>query len=303
MKFSKVHLAVIFLILANIIWGGGPPIFKWALEDVPTFTLAFLRYFIPAVIIIVLFPHHLIIDKKDLPKLLLTSFLGIIINIGLYFLALHYTASINAAIIACAGPAFLIILSMLFLKERPTRKMLLGNLIGLTGVLLIILESGSGTNGKFSVLGNLLLVFSTIGAVANTILVKELIKKYHPITLIFWIFMLGSIMFYPFVAWESYQNGFLSHLNLQGILGIIYGAFFTSFFAWFVLFWALKYVSASDTAIFDYVQPPVSILIAMPLVHEVPTVFFLIGSLLVLGGMYVAENHKSHPHIHHLLRK
>lgn len=303
MKLSKVQLSIIFLILANIIWGGGPPIFKWAFENVHTFTLAFLRYFIPVVIMMVFFPTQLAIEKKDLPKIIISSIFGITINIGFYFVALHYTASINAAIIACAGPAFLIILSMIFLRERPTRKMLLGNLLGLTGVLLIVLESDGGANATASLFGNILLVISTLGAVINTILAKEIIKKYHPITLTFWTFLIGAITFYPMLLQESIQYGFLANLNMQGLIGILYGALLTSLVAWFIFFWSLEYVSASETSIFNYVQPVISIIVAIPLVGEFPNLFFIAGSILVLGGMYIAENHKQYSHVHHLLKR
>ncbi|HEX7041932.1 MAG TPA: DMT family transporter [Patescibacteria group bacterium] len=303
MKFSKTHLAILLLISANIIWGGGPPIFKWAFENVHTFTLAFLRYFIPVVIMIVLFPNYLYMAKKDLLKVMAASFFGITVNIGLYFIAIHYTASINAAIIASAGPAFLILLSIFFLKEHPTRKMLVGNLIGLTGVLLIVLESTSKMNAGSSLFGNILLVISTIGSVINVIIAKEVIKKYHAITITFWTFLFGTISFYPFLLWESSKYGFLTNLNFQGIFGILYGALLTSFFAWFVFFWALKHMSASSTAVFDYIQPVVSVIVAIPLVHEIPNAFFLIGASLVIGGMYFAENHKSHPHLHHIMMR
>lgn len=303
MKLSKVQLAAILLVIANIIWGAGPPIFKWSFANVHTFTLAFLRYFIPVVIIIMAFPQHLSVAKKDLAIIVASAFFGITVNIGFYFLALQYTASINAAIIACAGPAFLIILSMIFLKDRPSRKMLIGNLLGLTGILFIVLESGAGPHAKSSLFGNTLLIISTLASVTNTLIAKEVVKKYHPITLMFWTFVIGSLSFYPLVLKESIQYGFLANLNLQGLIGILFGSLLASLFAWFIYLWGLEYVHASDTAIFSYIQPLVSILVAAPLVHEIPNLFFIFGTVLVFIGMYIAENHKSRHHLHHLYKR
>lgn len=302
MKSSYVK-AGLALLLANIIWGSGPPIFKWAFENVPTFTLAFLRYAIPILIMLIFFRKYLKIDIKDLPILLLSGFFGITVNIAFYFVALHYTASINAAIIGSAAPAFLILGSMFFLKEHPTRKMLLGNLIGLTGILLIIVQPLAQTNSQSSLFGNFLLIISTLGAVINTIMAKEVIKKYHPITLVFWTFLVGTITFYPLFLRDVALHGFLTNLNFQGIFGILYGSLFASLIAWFLFMWAIEYVTASDTSIFSYVQPLASIVIAVPLVHEYPNIFFIIGTLLVFVGIYIAENHKKHPHIHHLMKR
>src|SRR5690242_9815497 len=137
---SDYKKAILALIAANIIWGAAPPLMKWALEDVPTFTLAFLRFAIPAVLIALFFSRHLKISWKDLPTIFLAAFFGITVNIVFYFIGIHYTESINVTIIASASPVFLVLGSILFLQERPSRKMLLGNLVGLTGVFLIVAE-------------------------------------------------------------------------------------------------------------------------------------------------------------------
>ena len=39
--------AILALVIANIIWGAASPIFKYALTDIPPFTLAFIRFFYP----------------------------------------------------------------------------------------------------------------------------------------------------------------------------------------------------------------------------------------------------------------
>ena len=46
MAKKNLHLAILAVIAANIIWGATPPIFKWALEEINPFTLAFFRFFL-----------------------------------------------------------------------------------------------------------------------------------------------------------------------------------------------------------------------------------------------------------------
>ncbi len=36
---------ILALIITNIIWGAASPIFKFALQNIPPFTLAFIRFF------------------------------------------------------------------------------------------------------------------------------------------------------------------------------------------------------------------------------------------------------------------
>lgn len=296
---SNRYKAFLALVIAQILWGAAPPIFKWSFANVHTFTLAFFRYAIPCLLICLFFPNRLAIHKKDIPLLFIASFFGITVNIFFYFIAIHYTASINASIIGCAAPAIIIIGSMLLLKERPTRRMLVGNIVGITGTLLIILEPFFHLSPQQSLLGNFFLLISTFGAALNTIFAKELIQKYHPITLTFWTFLIGSLTFYPLFAYETLTYGFLPGITFQGLSGILYGSLFASFTAWLLFFYAIEFVTASETTIFTYVSPIASIIVAIPLVHEFPSPFFLIGSVLIFIGIYFAEHKIQKHHLFH----
>src|SRR3990167_8951115 len=119
--FNSNHFrtAVIALIIANIIWGAAPPIFKWALQDIGPYSLAFIRFFLATIIIIPFSYKHLRVKKEDIAEVFLIGFLGVTLNIAFFFLGLKYAPSINASIIGSAGPIFLILFAFLFLREKP----------------------------------------------------------------------------------------------------------------------------------------------------------------------------------------
>src|SRR3990167_10164129 len=132
---------VLALIIANIIWGGASPIFKFALTNIPPFTLAFIRFFFAGLIFL-----PLAISKwqrltfRQWLEVLLVGFFGITINISFFFLGVVRTESINVPVIASSGPVFIYLLSIIFLKEKPKLKVLAGMTIALLGVLFIILS-------------------------------------------------------------------------------------------------------------------------------------------------------------------
>ena len=86
MQFLKTsnhfRTAVIALIIANIIWGAAPPIFKWALQDIGPFTLAFLRFFLATILILPFAYKRLSIEKEDVAEVFLIGFLGVTLNIA-----------------------------------------------------------------------------------------------------------------------------------------------------------------------------------------------------------------------------
>lgn len=302
MKLSKNQLAVLSLIIANLIWGAAPPIFKWSLEDIQPFTLAFLRFSLAAVIIFPFVRKKLKIQSADWPILIFLSMIGLTFNIAYYFVGLRLSSSINVPIISSAAPIFIIIGSAIFLHEKPKRKVIQGTLISLIGILIIVLRPLFENGMDSSLTGNLLFVVSMGLSVFFTLLLKEISHKYNPLALTFWIFLISSISTLPLVFFEASQMDRLLYLDAKSIIGIIFGAVFSSTIAYALLAFAIKYISANEVAIFSYSDPVIAIIIAKPLLGETVTNTFLIGSILVFLGIFVSEN-RIHYHPIHLLRR
>src|SRR3989344_7602630 len=258
LRASHVHAAIAALIIANIIWGATSPIFKWALEDVTPFTLAFFRFFLASIILLPFLSHHnLSIQKKDWIKLFILSFGGIFLHISFFLYGLTLSSSINAPIIASSAPLFLIIAGIFFLKEKPNVKRIAGGILGFLGVLIIVLLPiiGNSNNIDSSVVGNSLFILATFGIVIHVVLLKELTRDYNPLVLLFWSFTIASLLFFPVFIGEFIQTRSLLNIGFQGIAGIIYGAVLASAFAYYLFHFSMKYLAASEVGLFTYIAP------------------------------------------------
>lgn len=302
MQLSKSQLAVLALIVANMIWGAAPPIFKWALADIHPYTLALLRFVVPALIMYPFVRGRLKINKKDYFNIFLIGFFGITVNIIFFFHGLMQAPSINAALIGSSGPIFIIFYSLLFLREKPKRKLILGAHIGLLGVLFVLITP-LFKSGNLAAIGNFYYLVSMLSGVTAVLLVRRVMKRNDPIAVTFWSFVTGSIGFIPFFINEVQTFGFLQNLNPQGAIGLIFGIFFSTLAAYFFQTWALKYLTAADVSVFTYIDPVVTLLIAAPLLGEFPDSTFVFGTVFVLLGILMAEG-RFHWHPFHLfLRK
>lgn len=288
MKLSKTQKAVLALTFANIIWGAAPPIFKWSLATTPLFTLGFLRFIIPCILILLLRKQSLKIKPKDWHLVFLTGFGMITCNILFFFLGLKLTNSINATMIGSSGPLFLMLGSFLLLREKIKPKTIIGNLLGFLGVFIIVFQP-LFLNRNDSFIGNIYFILSTLGIVGGTIYGKKIIKRYDPIVLTFWSLFTGAVTFFPFFVHEVGQYGFLPNIDIPTITGIVFGVFLSSLLAYYLLFVSLKYFPASETGIFMYIDPVVTFFIAIPLLHEIPTPAFVFGSILIFVGIYIVE--------------
>lgn len=299
---SKYKRAILGMILANTFWGAGAPIFKWAFVSIYPFTLGFFRFAIPSLLLFFFVKKKFAIKAKDMFLLFLIGLFEISFNIGFFNLGVQKTISINAPIIVSSGPIFLLLGSIFFLREKPRRKVLLGNLLGLTGVLLIIIEPLLEVHSKGSVIGNIFLILSMLAGVLATFFAKKLMKKYDPMVITFWAFTIGALSFAPFCWQEIQSHGLMNQLTFASITAIIYGSIFSSLIAYVLYFWSLKQMPASETSVFAYIDPISGIVIAMPLVHEYPNILFGFGALLVFLGVFISENRLHYHPVHKLLK-
>ncbi len=289
MQLGKVQLSILFLILANIIWGVAFPVYKWSLEIVPPLTYVFLRFYIGALILLPFVYKDLKIERKDYKDLFTLSIVGITITISLLTLGLKLSSSINAPIILSASPIFLILGSFFFLKEKLKTKVVAGTIVSLLGVLLIvaipIFEKGLDGN----LLGNLLFVGAAIGTVIHALLLKKILPKYKAVTIAFWSFLLGSLPLLPFFFIDLQRTHWVNDINAQAIIGIIFGSLAATAIAHSLYAYGIKYIKASEVGIFTYVDPIATVLVAIPLLGEQITTPYIVGAIFVFAGIFIAE--------------
>lgn len=300
----KINWPVLALIVANIIWGATSPILKFSLENIPPFSLAFIRFLLASFILY--FFVHRQINYPDLKNkwLWVYALFGITLNIAFFFAALERTTAINATIIASTGPVIVLIGSALFLREKFKNNVILGVTIALAGTVVIIFQPLLETGLDGTITGNFLMLAATLGAVISTIAGRKFLTPANAVGMTFWSCLIGCLTFLPFMLWEFGQDpGWMANLDIRGWTGIIYGAIFASTIAYTIYDWALAKLPAYKTSVFTYIDPVVAVIIAIPLLGESITWPFIIGSVLIFAGILIAE-HRLHWHpLHKLLEK
>ncbi len=296
---------ILALIIANVVWGAASPIFKFALTNIPPFTLAFIRFFLAGLIFLPLaLRHWKKLNLKEWTEMILVGFFGITINVIFFFFGLKYTESINAPIISSAGPILIYFLSIIFLKEKPKLKVFTGMLAALAGVLIIV-TSPILLDGKRFILGqvtgNLFLLVATFGAVLQTVIGRNLMKKINVFQASAVTFLFGALTFLPFSISEM-KSWDISFLNINGAIGIVFGVVFSSAIAYTLFYYGLSKVKSQDAGLFTYIDPVAAVIVAYPLLHELPNAYYLAGSFLVFAGIYFAEG-RIHWHPIHKIRQ
>lgn len=302
MEFSVQIQGIIAQILSQISWGIAAPVVKVALNNhLSAGTFVFLRILLS---LIILGPFILprlrkeTINRADWPKVIAAGFFGIPLNIGLFFWGLSYTTVVDSSVISATVSIFTAVAAFLFLKEKISHIVSLGIIISFAGTIVIILQPilEQGLFRLGNLFGNVLILFATLAWVGYTILNREIGQKYDSFILIYISFLIGVVCFLPFAAKDIFNPDFYFRLTPFLIFAILFETIVATILSYFLFTWGLKYVSATTSGIISYVYPIVAILASIIFLGEKLTMSFVIGTTLVVIGLFISEaRHAKHP--------
>ncbi len=195
------------------------------------------------------------VKPKDLFVLALCGLFGVGINQLFFFNGLMRTSPLNSSIIMTTTPIIVFLLSIIFLKERPLPIKIIGIIIGATGsILLSILSSGHSTLSSSE--GDMFIFINALSYSIYLVLVKPLMQKYKPLTVITWVFTFGLIYVsvWPFSIPEAEA---VQWSNLSFDIGwrIIFVIVGVTFLPYLLTVIAMKEVSPSVASSYIYFQP------------------------------------------------
>lgn len=194
------------------------------------------------------------VTRKDLLRLALCAVFGVAINQLLFFNGLMRTSPVNASVIMTTTPILVFILSLFLLKEKPNLIKIIGLIIGALGSIIFTLQ-GSDL-GSASLLGDLFIFLNATSYALYLVLVKPLMAKYRPLTVITWVFTFGLIyvLIWPFSTAEFAAVDF-SALGTDPILRLLFVVIMVTFLPYLLMVYAMKRVSPAVSSTYIYMQP------------------------------------------------
>jgi|Deesub1362A_J573_1020465.scaffolds.fasta_scaffold00018_31 drug/metabolite transporter (DMT)-like permease len=291
---SDNRIYIIALLVVVLIWAGSFIFIKVGLREIGPYNLALYRYLISAPIMLCIlwkesggFPK---IDIKDLPIFIVLALTGVTLLYAVQFVAMEYTTATNSSILINTSVIFIAIMSFLFLNEKFTRLKAFGVLISFTGVGLILSNGSLSLTelfGRDTFVGDVLMVLDGFIWAIYTITGKKLIGRYSPNTIIAVSFVIGALLLFPFAIYERLINPFF--LSLTSWISILYLAILSSVVAYIVWFRALEVMNATNVAVFVYLIPLFTVVMAIPVLGEKIGIFTVAGGLLIMMGVYLTE--------------
>lgn len=218
----------------------------------------------------------------------------------LYFLtensAMNYTTTTNTSLIVSLSPlvaSFLI--SLFFRSLRLTRVQALGSLMAALGVVVVVL------NGHFvlhlSPLGDSLAFGAALCWGVYSMLMIPANLKYDTVFVTRKVFIYGLLAMIPYYLWKPdeatiFTSSLLFSLDLSVYLNLLFLGCVASMLCFLAWNWVLKKLGAVVATNYVYFNPVTTILFAWAILSEQITIYFLLGTALILFGMFLADRGK-----------
>lgn len=294
--------AYTLLILNVVLNAVALPLVKPAFDFTTPFRFLFYRFVIATIISLPILWHfsrtHQITVKR-IALIVLIELFSSALTLGILYLGLARTTSLEANLIATSSPIFVVLAGVIYLKEKEERHEWIGLMLAFMGTLMIIvlpILRGQTAFSMMSFTGNALILLQNITGAIGLILVKKYymnIPKLLVTGVSAWVGMISfAIMSYLELGPRHSEvlqiiSGDLLHRSVW--IAVIYMSIFITIIATTAYLKGQECIEASEATLFGYLSPLVFFPVSIFILHEGFNPLHIVGLFVILVGVVIAE--------------
>ena len=285
-----------------IIWGSTYLAIKYAIETLPTFLMAGVRFLVAGSLLYAVARFSKTYEK---PKLvhwrtgLIVGTLLLAVGNGGVVLAEHYISSSLAALLVATMPFWIVLLGWLFMGSgRPNMKVVAGLALGFIGVYLLIAGGGpaDGQTADGEMFGVALIIFSTLGWSVGSLYGTRAPTAASPIMAAAMQMLSGGAILLVIGTLAGEWSGLdVAAISLNSALALVYLIFFGAVVAYTAYSWLLKNASPAAISTYAYVNPAIAVVLGWAIAGESMTGQMLIGAGIIVASVALITMNKSKP--------
>jgi drug/metabolite transporter (DMT)-like permease len=281
------------LVLMAVFWGGTFIAGKVVAQNVGPFSAAFLRFAIASVFLCLTAIRRegrlpLLRPSQLLPVFLL-GMTGVLAYNVFFFKGLKLIEAGRAAIIIANNPICIALFSALLFGERLTPLRLAGILTSIAGAVVVITRGdwhaiGSGAVGW----GELFILGCVASWVTFSLLGKRLLAELSPLASVLYAALCGTVC----LALPAWQEGLSTQwvaYTLADWLALFYLGFFGTVLGFVWYYQGIQHIGAIKASVFINFVPISAIVLSFFILREPLTGSLLLGTAMVLVGVYLTN--------------
>ena len=204
-------------------------------------------------------------------------------NVALNAAERHLDAG-TAAMLVNIGPILIALLAGALLGEGCPRWLMIGAAISFCGAILI--GAATTAHGDADLAGVLLCLLAALAWAVGVIAQKQVLRRLPPLQVTQLACAIGAVALLPFSDGLVHD---LSNASGRAISALIYLGLVPTALAFGTWAFALSRMTAGRLGVTTYLVPPLTILLAWPLLGEAPPPLALVGGGIALAGIAVSR--------------
>lgn len=283
----KKYIADGMLLVTAIVWGSGFVITAIALEYLTAYQVMAGRFLLASIILTVLFGYKLKKASKSViwKGILLGSILYI--AFALQTVGLQYTTPSKNAFLTAVNVIIVPLIAFAVYKRRIDGYEIIGSIIAIVGIGFLSLQGSLTMN-----IGDALSLACAVAFAFDIFCTNLFVQKEDAIALTIIQFITASFIGVLVVVGK---DDIPTTIEKEAIYSIIYLAIFSTTLAYLFQNIANQYTSATKAAIILSTESFFGMVLSAIFLHEVLTSRMVVGAILILLAILIAEVKPAHP--------
>ena len=293
---EKLYNPHLFLTLASLFWGFNAIAGRLAVDEISPMLLVSGRWLGVMIILSIICRHQLSLGfqifKSNYKWMILMGLSGFTIFNSIYYISAHHTVAINLGIVQSTMPAFIMVISMFWLKTSINLKQVTGLLVTFLGVSIVICNGNLSSLLKLKLNnGDLFLIIACIfyAIYAVGLRKRPKINDILLMTIFSYVAFVGSL---PGLVIEIIQYSFFFP-TFKGLIILSVIIIFPSLLAQILFMKGVKIVGPSLSGLYTNLVPLFTSALAIMILNEDFHIYHLISLIIIFLGIYIFDRKKN----------
>ena len=240
-----------------------------------------------------LFQPQEIIQKGDMWRIALASFLGFFLTQMTFLIGITMATAIDSAILGTLGPVFTMIVAYFFVGEPITGKKAGGVTLSLMGVIFLIFNSVHGGGASATTpMGLFMLLLNSLTFAMYLGIFRPLVSKYSVVTFMKWVFLFSLLMSLPISAKEIWTMDYAAiPVTVRWEIG--YLIFFATFIAYYLIPYGQKLIRPTLVSMYNYLSPIIATVVSIWTGMDLLTWQKVLAAMAIVGGVILVSKSRA----------